>query len=258
MSLILGGLTDAELRAQQVPIQVMPQNATQVRRFGQYSTVGTSFTMVDDLGASTPWMPTVASLVEVVSSSASDAAAGLGARKVILSGLDASFNQVSETVTLNGLTPVASVVAFIRVTKAEVAEVGLYGGSNVGAILTRVVGGGTSILSITATFGQTFSSHFCVPIGYYAGISGANLSTDTGKAVDVLVMARDGANIIAAPFRPLEAAQYFVGLAGSQHYDYEPPIPISPVTDVYIVAKTSAGTAAVSAEYWGWVAPVPV
>jgi len=236
----------------------IPPGATYVRRFGYNPNVGTSQELIDSLGATTPYMPTTAAQIEVLSGSANDTSAGSGARTVLISGLDATFNQITETITLSGVTPVVSTLSFIRVTKAEVIHVGTYGGQNVGQITVRRVSAGTTFLIILATQGQSFSSHFCIPAGYYGAISGANLSVDSGKYVDLFVRSRDNANAVVAPFHADVIAQIFAGVGGGtvSHFSYEAPILLTPLTDVYVTGAVTAGTAVVSVEYWGWIFPV--
>ena len=65
-----------------------------------------------------------AGVVSMVSSSANDTAAGTGARTVLLRGVDADYFEVSETVTLNGTTPVASTTQMIWVNDAHVTSTG--------------------------------------------------------------------------------------------------------------------------------------
>lgn len=52
-----------------------------------------------------PWIPSTRNL-EIVSTNAGDALAGTGVQKVLVSGLDGNYNSISETVSMNGTTPV--------------------------------------------------------------------------------------------------------------------------------------------------------
>lgn len=74
-----------------------------------------------------------AETLSVVSSSASDAAAGTGARTVKITGLDSSYAEITETITLNGTTPVTTTATFWRVLTAEVLTAGS-GNFNAGTI----------------------------------------------------------------------------------------------------------------------------
>lgn len=61
--------------------------------------------------------PAAATVMTLSSSSADDAAAGTGTRSVFITGLDANYNIISETVTLNGQTPVSTTHAYLRVNQ---------------------------------------------------------------------------------------------------------------------------------------------
>jgi len=95
---------------------------------------------------------TVASLLEIVSSSASDADAGIGARTVLVQGLNSSYLEINETVILNGVTPVALVNTYIRINSCIVTAVGSTLG-NVGTITLRVPGPGSTLAMIGLTNG---------------------------------------------------------------------------------------------------------
>lgn len=86
--------------------------------------------------------------LEVVSSSANDAAAGTGARTVTIIYLNPSGAVLSETVTLNGTSAVATVATNIwRILDMWCASFGS-GGTNAGTITLRVVSAAGNRLSI--------------------------------------------------------------------------------------------------------------
>lgn len=85
---------------------------------------------------------TAASQLEVVSTSAADTAAGTGARTVLVSGLDANWLPISETVTLNGTTPVTTVNSYLRVNLFTTVTSGS-GKVNAGDLTLRVVAAGS-------------------------------------------------------------------------------------------------------------------
>lgn len=77
--------------------------------------------------------PSSASTLKVSSSSANDSAAGTGMRTILLVGVDSSFENLTEIVTLNGQTPVETTSLFLRVTQIRGLTCGS-GGSNIGNI----------------------------------------------------------------------------------------------------------------------------
>ena len=99
----------------------------------------------------------VAETLDVVSTDANDTAAGTGARGVVILGLDASFNVISDVVTLDGLTPVESNVAFYRITGVFVTSAGS-SATNEG------------VINFTSSISATIQC--CVDIGYSTGVQG--------------------------------------------------------------------------------------
>jgi len=79
--------------------------------------------------------PTTTETLDIVSNDVNDdgSPAGTGAHTVLIEGLDASYNEISETVTLNGITTVTTATAFFRVNRARVKAAGSTG-ANVGTI----------------------------------------------------------------------------------------------------------------------------
>lgn len=105
-----------------------------------------------------------AAIVEVVSDSADDAAAGTGARTVTIYGLDANYVEIEETITLNGTSAVDGTKLFLRINSAEVATAGS-GKTNAGNITLRDNGAGTTRAYIVAGHGHTQLGVYTVPAG---------------------------------------------------------------------------------------------
>jgi hypothetical protein len=114
--------------------------------------------------------PTTASVLQISSSSAADTAAGTGARTVYIGGVDGNFNEVSETVTLNGQTAVNTVNSYRYVNYFYVATVGTgtQNAGNINAGTGTVTAGVPAVLYdiIAAGYNQRTTAHFCVPAGY--------------------------------------------------------------------------------------------
>ena len=108
---------------------------------------------------------TTATLMEVVSTSVNDAVAGTGATSIIVQGLDPNYNEVSETVLLNGTTAVPTVNTYIAINACFVTGAGV-GATNAGTISIRDVGGGTVRQIIPVGYSISRSSVYTVPAGY--------------------------------------------------------------------------------------------
>lgn len=114
--------------------------------------------------------PTVASVLKISSSSADDTSAGTGARTIAIVGLDGDYNEVSESVILDGQTPVNTGHSYLYVNQFYVTSVGS-GGANAGNINAgtgTVTAGVPAVLyDIIATgFNNRTTAHYCVPAGY--------------------------------------------------------------------------------------------
>jgi len=82
---------------------------------GENMTVGTSWETLWPEGGLVNWL-TSASTLTISSSSADDTSAGTGLRTVKIEGLDANFNDLEETITLNGQTGVTTANSYYRIT----------------------------------------------------------------------------------------------------------------------------------------------
>ncbi len=103
--------------------------------------------------------------LEILSASASDTAAGTGARTFTLTGLDGNFNPVSEVLTLAGVTPVQTVNNYIRVNGLVIASAGS-GNTNAGDVTLRVTGAGATQAIARAGYGYSKSCIYTVPTGF--------------------------------------------------------------------------------------------
>lgn len=119
--------------------------------------------------------PASAIQMTVSSTSANDTSAGTGARTIVVQGLDANYNEVTETVTMNGQTAVTMTAFLIRVNYAYVATAGS-GNSAAGDIY---IGTGTVTAGVPATtydiikfdYNNTTTGSYTVPAGYTAYVS---------------------------------------------------------------------------------------
>lgn len=123
-----------------------------------------------------PWL-SAAIAMEVVSSSASDTAAGSGARTVVVGYLNAQRQAKTVTLSLNGTTAVAIQEPVLRVNTVAVATVGTYSSTNVGNISVRAAGGGGITYGyIAAGAGLAQTSQYSVPAGMSLDVLGGTFS----------------------------------------------------------------------------------
>jgi len=108
--------------------------------------------------------PTSTEVWEVVSTSADDTGGGAGARTLFILSLDGNRLTQSQSVTLNGTTPVALTGTHFRpggifVVTADQAATG----TNVGTIILRVSGGGAARNIALPGIGRSHDTQFTVP-----------------------------------------------------------------------------------------------
>ena len=141
-------------------------NTSLVTAFGYAAAVGGAVTNANLWELATTWtLLASAQSLELLSSSASDAVAGTGARSILVQGLDANFNQISETVVPNGTTIVALVNTYRVINNLTVLTAGSTN-SNVGNITVRVASAGAIQAYIVAAAGASRLGRFTVPAGY--------------------------------------------------------------------------------------------
>jgi len=99
--------------------------------------------------------------ISVVSASTADGAAGDNARTIVIVGLDGDGAEVTETLPLDGTTPVSTANAYMRLNRAYVDTVGVKGNTNAGAITLSY--SGTTHLSIPLGFGQSQTTVYTSP-----------------------------------------------------------------------------------------------
>ncbi len=138
-------------------------------------------------GSNANWTPlTSAETMDVVSSSTSDdgSPVGTGAQTLTIQGLDSSYNEIEETITLDGTTTVITSNSFLRVYRAFVVKVGS-GGVNAGNITISATTVGTTQGYIRQDEGQTLQSIYTIPAGYTGFFYKANITNaDTSKYVE--------------------------------------------------------------------------
>ena len=192
--------------------------------FGFNTTVGTSFeTVWNDGGAYA--FPSAALTMTIVSSSASDTMA------VLVVGLDASYNEVRQTVTLTGTGSVTLPTDLYRINSAIIIA-----GSNVGNI--TIASGGVTYGFIGAELGTTQACIYTVPAGYsiYLFRITANSATASGNKYITIRNA-----LQSSTGRWLKVAE--ATFSQSQvNYDRQVPFQITEKTDFMFEAKSSSST----------------
>lgn len=217
-------------------------------QFGINTAVGTSNETVW-IGSNTYTFPAAAAATTVSSSNAADTSAGAGARTVLIDGLNADYERVTEVASLNGQTGVTLTNQYLRVNKIAVLTAGANGTSS-GNIY---VGTGTVTAGVPAAIinqtgllaNETESGFYTVPAGYTALINMWTMSSGNTTA--------DEWTRFTLRIRPLGGvfgikAQYHIAASGIYECKAAYPLPIPEKADLDILAATSDGSASVSTQ----------
>lgn len=208
------------------------QGANFLHRAFISNTFGVEQTVWND---SSIWVPpTTASVMTVVSTSASDTAAGTGARTVSIAGLDANYLEINETITMNGTTAVTTTKQYLRIIRMTVATAGS-ASSNVGAIS---ISNATLQGKIDINAGQSSFSIYTVPAGKVAYMHSLHLSSS--KSTDGKVTLRTRANTVSRVRHTVE----LTGESYAVEFTYPTVIPERTDIELRVVANTGNGVVA--------------
>ena len=163
-----------------------------VNKFGRNPDIDTTTDPQDVWdGPTGVWVPpTAASIHDIASDSASDAAAGSGARTIRIYGLtDWDTAEVFEDITLNGTSNVATTKSYVIIHRMKVLTTGA-SGPNAGNITATARSGATVTAQISAGVGQTLMAIYGVPSTKvcYCSLAYASLYKQATTAVDVSLL----------------------------------------------------------------------
>lgn len=156
-------------------------------KLGYNAAIAATLEDVWELGGTIP-IPATAITMRVVSTSANDAAAGTGARTVSIDGLDTNYNEIFETVTLNGLTPVNTVNQYLRINDFHVITAGT-GGVAAGNVNLQDTTGVTTYRRITAGGNRDLTAMMTVPAGKNAYLLAWSFGSSLANAVRFMLRA---------------------------------------------------------------------
>jgi hypothetical protein len=116
---------------------------------------------------------------------------GTGALTVQIYGLDANWDEINETVTLDGDTGsgATTVNEYLRVNRIVVEGVGS-GNTNAGDLTATADTGGNTMAIVQAGYGQTLMALWTVPRGYTGYMFSLGASVGKGDDAEFLLFAR--------------------------------------------------------------------
>jgi hypothetical protein len=201
-------------------------------QFGQAPTVTTAQSIWPGSGVYA--FPAAATVMKISSGSANDTSAGTGARTIRITGLNSSYNVISEIVSLSGQTAVDTTNTYLRINDFEV----LTCGSNNTQVGIIYAGTGTVTSGVPATvyslmpvgYNKQTQAIFTVPLGYTAYVSSYTFTSNCATA-NVIASGYLYTYVNANAFPSIEAtARFNVGGSFDRHFDY--PLPFAEKTDL--------------------------
>ena len=223
-----------------------------IHSFGRNDAVGTAWEDVWTRGGVYDW-PTSASQLRISSNSTDDTSTGGGgdgAQTVFLSGLDANFVPIEETVSLTNSTAVTA-QSFLRMNRAFVVDCGTYAtltaGGNFGTITINTGSSGAvaeiPFADLVGT-GQSHVARFTSPVGLFMYINSLTVSVNSAQSADFALFIRPSADATSAPFGARRVQFELDGVKGEEFLNPETPMgPYPPKTDLWWAVKAGANTA---------------
>lgn len=186
-----------------------------------------------------PWIVT-AGPASVVSDHINDDGSplGTGARTVTIEGLNSSWAEQSETVTMNGIVPVVTASSWKRIHRMYVETVGSHT-LNEGTIQATV--DGDVVAEIPQDKGQTIMAVYTVPHGKtgYLWEPWLIVNMQQAAAVNYELFARENADQSDAPFR----VKFWGAASTGNNYTWRPrrtaPEKFAGPCDIYMIAESN-------------------
>ena len=177
-----------------------------------------------------PW-DLEANTVTIASTSAVD-----GANTVIVEGLNANYDYLSESITLNGSSDVTGSQQFLRVNRAYMANT-----TNIGRIDIKNSGNDVIVSAIKASTGQTMQCFYTIPRNKTGYLFNLNASASKNQETTVSMFQRpfNGAFRVAATMSLHQ---------NNQQLDFPVPVKFTQKTDIDLRVN-STSNATISADF---------
>ena len=209
-----------------------------IHKFGRNPNVGNAPETIWMHGGKYEYLAVgAASTLYAYSANSEDSAAGDGARTITIQGLDNNFNEIEETVTVNGA---ATTLEFLRVYRAFVYTAGSTNTNEGDVLISTGAGGSGTVLADIGTIGtgstfglgQTQLALYTIPAGKtgYLTTWNVGLAPMNNKATVILKSREINGD---GPFRTKD----IVDLVGGYHtQNYSIPLRFPEKTDIEVLA----------------------
>ena len=199
-----------------------------VFKFGYNGDIDDSEETIWDVGGLYAYPASAVTMTATSSSGATDEDV-----EVTIQGVDASYNELSETVTLDASGTATTTGSFLRVYRAFVAS----GTASAGNI--TIANGGTTYAYVSSADQQTLMALWTVPAGYTAylfQIDTTAFTVQNNKVATIRMITRE----LNGVFRTQQKFDLF---EGSYHQDITCPQPIPEKTDIEFRAIADSSNA---------------
>jgi hypothetical protein len=169
--------------------------------------------------------------------------------QILIVGLDASYAPISETVTLNGTTPVATTKQYLRINSMTVS---VGSATNpAGIVYLKNQAGSATYAQINAGVGRTQAGIYTVPAGFTYFLERVNIYTSLNGNDYVTYV-----NKTISPAGVVQLTQQ-APFATSYEARRVMPRPFLEKTDIQLMAKVQTGTGAVAIAQEGYLIKNP-
>ena len=199
-----------------------------VFKFGYNGDIDDSEETIWDVGGLYAYPASAVTMTATSSSGATDEDV-----EVTIQGLDASYNELSETVTLDASGTATTTGSFLRVYRAFVS------GDTASAGNITIANGGTTYAYVSSADQQTLMALWTVPAGYTAylfQIDTTAFTVQNNKVATIRMITRE----LNGVFRTQQKFDLF---EGSYHQDITCPQPIPEKTDIEFRAIADSSNA---------------
>jgi len=220
---------------------------SEVRVFGNNPACGTTEEAIWFGSVAKTYLSVAAPLRIRVGGDAEDSAAGDGARSIRVIGLDADFEPIEEVIVTTGASQSAETTqSFMRMHKAYVEEVGLYGGTNANDILIES-NGGVLMAQMPGGASETQLGWITVPAGKTAYIEKVVWFIPDAALMQVRIKTRENADDIVAPMSPFRT-RWVGNMTQPGIPTNGAPVIVPEKSDIICTGEASTGTHEVSVE----------
>lgn len=161
----------------------------------------------------------------------------LSGTTILIQGLDADYNMISETLSLTGTTVATTTKSYLRINAMSVAT-----GAPTGTITLKNLANSVTYAQINPSIGRAQMAIYTVPAGYTFYLSRVDAYTSANGSSADWIQYRNVSTTSAGVTSLTQQAPF----TNTYHAQRVIPRPFSEKTDIQLQAKTSANTYAVA------------